>query len=176
MFWKMETRVSFETSFDSRQPKLSETKRSFRLFRFYTETESFGFRLNRNKQKRNWNSLIESIFWYFLENLGLFRFVSKQFCLSRLFWYSFHETNRTPDLAPVCFSSKRKNCFCLFRGHPNGDDICKKTTFSQMKERFFFWQNGNTFSLAIFLFNSLSDYMKWSKFLTYCCGGNTTHI
>ncbi len=44
------TRVSFETSFDSKQPKLepklvsalSETKRLFRLFRFYTETASFG--------------------------------------------------------------------------------------------------------------------------------------
>jgi hypothetical protein len=44
------SRVSFETSFDSKQPKLepklvsalSETKRLFRLFRFYTETASFG--------------------------------------------------------------------------------------------------------------------------------------
>ncbi len=43
-------RVSFETSFDSKQPKLepklvsalSETKRLFRLFRFYTEITSFG--------------------------------------------------------------------------------------------------------------------------------------
>ena len=43
-------RVSFETSFDSKQPKLepklvsalSETKRLFRLFRFCTETASFG--------------------------------------------------------------------------------------------------------------------------------------
>ncbi len=42
-------RVSFETSFDLKQPKLepklvsalSETKRLFRLFRFYTETEIF---------------------------------------------------------------------------------------------------------------------------------------
>ncbi len=42
-------RVSFETSFDSKQPKLepklvsalSETKRLFRLFRFCTETASF---------------------------------------------------------------------------------------------------------------------------------------
>jgi hypothetical protein len=41
--------VSFETSFDSKQPKqepklvsaLSETKHLFRLFRFYTETEIF---------------------------------------------------------------------------------------------------------------------------------------
>jgi hypothetical protein len=47
----LSARVSFETCFDSKQPKLepklvsalSETKRSFRfrLFRFYTETESF---------------------------------------------------------------------------------------------------------------------------------------
>ncbi len=43
------TRVSFETSFDSKQPKLepklvsalSETKRLFRLFRFYIEIASF---------------------------------------------------------------------------------------------------------------------------------------
>ncbi len=43
------TRVSFETSFNSKQQKLepklvsalSETKRLFRLFRFYTEKESF---------------------------------------------------------------------------------------------------------------------------------------
>ncbi len=41
--------MSFETSFDSKQPKLepklvstlSETKRLFRLFGFYTETENF---------------------------------------------------------------------------------------------------------------------------------------
>ncbi len=42
-------RVSYETSFDSKQPKLesklvsalSETKCLFRLFHFHTETESF---------------------------------------------------------------------------------------------------------------------------------------
>ncbi len=41
--------MTFETSFDSKQPKLepklvlalSETKRLFRLFCFYTEKESF---------------------------------------------------------------------------------------------------------------------------------------
>ncbi len=46
-FW---FRVSFETSFDSKQQKLepklvsalSEKKHFFRLFRFYTETASFG--------------------------------------------------------------------------------------------------------------------------------------
>ena len=47
---RLKTRVSFETSFDSKQLKLepklvsalSETKHLFRLFRFYTETASFG--------------------------------------------------------------------------------------------------------------------------------------
>jgi hypothetical protein len=37
--------MSFETSYESKQPKLvsalSETNRLFRLFRFYTETASF---------------------------------------------------------------------------------------------------------------------------------------
>jgi hypothetical protein len=45
---KINCRVSFETSFDSKQPKLerklvsalSETKHLFRLFRFYTDTKS----------------------------------------------------------------------------------------------------------------------------------------
>jgi hypothetical protein len=60
-------RVSYETSFDSKQPKLepklvstlSETRRLFRLFRFYIETGSFGFSIepkqnenNRNKPKK----------------------------------------------------------------------------------------------------------------------------
>ncbi len=60
------SRVSFETSFDSKQPKLepklvsalSETKRLFRLFRFFIETASFGVSVkpkltetNRNKPK-----------------------------------------------------------------------------------------------------------------------------
>jgi hypothetical protein len=34
------------------------------------------FRFNRNKQKTKQNSSIKSIFGYFSENLGLFRFVS----------------------------------------------------------------------------------------------------
>ncbi len=58
------SRVSFETNFDSKQPKLepklvsalSETKRLFRLFRFYSETASFGVsvkpKLNETKPKQ----------------------------------------------------------------------------------------------------------------------------
>jgi hypothetical protein len=48
-FLLVQGRVSFETSFDSKRSKiepklvlaLSETKHLFRLFRFFTETESF---------------------------------------------------------------------------------------------------------------------------------------
>jgi hypothetical protein len=84
------------------------------------------FRLNRNKQKTHPNSLKESLFGYFSENLGFFRFVSifyetvlfvsvvsiwvrntetnQHFCLL------FHETNRNKretDLVLVCFGSNR---------------------------------------------------------------------
>ncbi len=67
-------RVSFETSFDSKQPKLepklvsalSETKHLFRLFRFYTETESFDVSIEP-KQKTTRNSLIGSIFFFFFQ-------------------------------------------------------------------------------------------------------------
>ncbi len=49
--------MSFETCFDSKQPKLepklvsalSETKRLFRLFRFYTETEIFDVLIEPNQ-------------------------------------------------------------------------------------------------------------------------------
>jgi hypothetical protein len=57
----------------------------FRLFRFYTETESFDVLIESKQTEDQPNSLIESIFWYFSENLGLFRFVSRQFSLFQLF-------------------------------------------------------------------------------------------
>jgi hypothetical protein len=127
---QLASRVSFETSFDSKQPKLepklvsalSETESFsvsiepkqieeqqfdrelilgsyffrfirivsvcfslfrnslfrnslFRLFRLYTETESFDV-LIEPKQTEEGNSLIESIFWYFSEDFRFFRFVS----------------------------------------------------------------------------------------------------
>ncbi len=86
------------------------------------------FRLKRNKQKTNQNSLIVSIFRYFSENLGLFRFASKQFCLFQMFRYRFeipkqteifccwfHKTNQNTtktDLVSVCFGLNQK--FFLF--------------------------------------------------------------
>jgi hypothetical protein len=81
------------------------------------------FWLNQNKQKNHPNSLKQSIIGYFSGNLGLFRFVTKQFCLFRLFQYRFetpkqteifcfwfHKTNQSKhetDLVSVCFGSNR---------------------------------------------------------------------
>jgi hypothetical protein len=50
----------------------------FWLFRFYTKTENFDVSIEP-KQKTHPNSLKESIFGYFCENLGLFRFVSVRY-------------------------------------------------------------------------------------------------
>ncbi len=75
--------MSFETSFDSKQPKLepklvsalSETQRLFRLFASIPKQRVSMFRLNRNKQKTNRNSLIGSIFCNFLQKIyGFFGF------------------------------------------------------------------------------------------------------
>jgi hypothetical protein len=92
-------RVSFETSFDSKQPKLvsalSETKHLFGCFAFISKQRVSMFQLNRNKQKTNRNSLIENIVWHFSENLGLFLLVSKQFCLFQLFRYRFETMKQT---------------------------------------------------------------------------------
>jgi hypothetical protein len=65
--------VSFETSFDSKQPKLepklvsalSETKRLFRLFRFYTETENFDVSVEPKQtedQPKQFNYLLSSLY------------------------------------------------------------------------------------------------------------------
>ena len=105
----------------------------FRFFRFVSKQfvsvvsllyRNREFQLIRNKQKTHPNSLKESIFGNFSNNLGLFRFVTKQICLFRLFRYRFetpkqtetfcywfHETNRNKretDLVSVCFGSNRK--------------------------------------------------------------------
>ncbi len=92
------------------------------------------FRLNWNKQETHPNSLKESIFGYFSEYLGLFRFVSvcyETVRLFRLFRYTFetpkqteifcfwfHETNwnkRETDLVSVCFSSNRNKFLFVSR-------------------------------------------------------------
>jgi hypothetical protein len=76
--------VSFETSFDSKQPELepklvlalSETKCLFQLFRFYTEMERFGVSIEpkqTEEQPKQFDRDHNLVF--FSENLGLFQFV-----------------------------------------------------------------------------------------------------
>ncbi len=80
--------MSFETSFDSKQPKLepklvsalSETKRLFRLFRFCTETESFDVSIEPKQtgdQPKQFDR--EHILLFFTENVEFFRFCSMFF-------------------------------------------------------------------------------------------------
>jgi hypothetical protein len=71
--------VSFETSFDSKQPKLvsalSKTKGLFRLFRFYTEIESFDVSIEPKQtedQPKQFDR--EHILLFFTENFGFFGF------------------------------------------------------------------------------------------------------
>ncbi len=106
---QLASRVSFETSFDLKQPKLEP-----KIVSALSETESLVFRLNQNKQKSNRNSLIESLFWYFFRKFRvypvcfcLFWFVSKQF----LFVLVCFET------VSVCFGLLQNSLFQLFRFH-----------------------------------------------------------
>jgi hypothetical protein len=88
------TRVSLETSFDSKQPKLepklvsalSETKCLFRLFRFYTKTESFDVWIEPKHTEDQPGQFDREHILVFFQKLrvfpvcfGLCWFVSKQF-------------------------------------------------------------------------------------------------
>ncbi len=75
--------MSFETSFDSKQPKLepklvsalSKTKRLFRLFRFCTKTESFDVSIEPKQtgdQPKQFDR--EHILLFFTENVEFSRF------------------------------------------------------------------------------------------------------
>ncbi len=86
-------RVSFETSFDSKQPKLepklvsalSETKRLFRLFRFYTETECFDVSIEP-KQTEDQPKLFdrEYMLLFFLQKNRVFPVIFRFFRVSDL--------------------------------------------------------------------------------------------
>jgi hypothetical protein len=90
--------VSFETSFDSKQPKLqpklvsalSETERLFRLFRSYIETERFDV-LIEPKQTEDQPKQLGSIFWYFFRKFRGFPVFSVWF---GLFWNSLFQLFR----------------------------------------------------------------------------------
>ncbi len=118
----------------------------FRLFRFYTETESFDVSIEPKQTedppkqfKREYNF---GIFQKIQGCFGLFRFLTKQFCLFRLFRYRFettkqtenfcywfHETNRNKretDLVSVCFGSNR-NLFLFVSRTPQQRDLSNFT-------------------------------------------------
>jgi hypothetical protein len=93
----------------------------FGCFRFYTETESFDVLIKPKQTEDQPEQSEREHILVFLENIGLFRFFTKQFCLFWLFRYMFetpkqtdfvcfwfHETKRNTtetDLALVCFGS-----------------------------------------------------------------------
>ncbi len=106
----------FETSFDSKQPTLepklvsalSETKRLFRLFRFYTgtETESFNVSIEpkqtEDQPKQFDRKHILVFFWKFKVFSGFFVFsiVLKQFALVVSRVSDPHWFNADPDTDP----------------------------------------------------------------------------
>jgi hypothetical protein len=93
-------RVSFETSFDLKQPKLvsalSKTKHLFRLFCFYTKTEIIDVSIDPKQtedQPKQFNK--EHILVFFSRKFRVFPFVSVCFGLSRFVLVCFEI---------VCFS------------------------------------------------------------------------
>jgi hypothetical protein len=99
-------RVSFETSFDSKQPKLepklvsalSETKRLFQLFRFYNETESFDVSIEPKQtgdQPKQFDR--EHILLFFTENVAFFSRIFSVFLFFSVF--------------SVCFETVCFGCF-----------------------------------------------------------------
>ncbi len=104
--------MSFETSFDSQQPKLepklvsalSETKRLFWLFRFYTETESFDVSIEPKQtgdQPKQFDR--EHILLFFTENVEFPWFFRFFFGFFRIF--SFF------SVFSVCFETVCFGCF-----------------------------------------------------------------
>jgi hypothetical protein len=107
----------------------------FSCFALVPKQRVWKFRLNRNKQKTHPNSIKESMFGYFSENVGLFglfRFVRKQFCLFPLFRYWFETPKRTENLFLVSRNklkqTQNRSCFGLFRFEPKFIFVCFEDT------------------------------------------------
>jgi hypothetical protein len=132
--------VSFENSFDSKQPKLepklvstlSETKRLFRLFRFYAVTEGFNVSIEPKQTEDQPKQFDREHIWVFLRKFravmvcfGLFR--NSYVCLGwfdiglkhrnkpnqiEIFCFLFHETNQNqPKQILFRFISVRNEIF-----------------------------------------------------------------
>ncbi len=74
------------------------------------------FRLNRNKQKTNRNSLIESILWHFFQKTNriffVFGFTKQTETQPKQILFRFVRNTTETDLVSVCFGSSRN--FVLF--------------------------------------------------------------
>ncbi len=82
-----------------------------------------------------------SIFGQFSENFGLFRFVAKQFCLFRLFWYRF-ETPKQTEFFYFWFheTNQNKRETDLFRFEPKFIFVCfEDTLVGTFVKRFFLY-------------------------------------
>ncbi len=112
-------RVSFETSFDSKQPKLepklvlalSETKRLFRLFRFNTETESFDVSIEPKQtedQSKQFDR--EHILLFFTEKLGFFRFFCF-FLFFRFFRFFRFVSEQLVSVVSLLYRNREFRCF-----------------------------------------------------------------
>ncbi len=84
----------------------------FRLFRFYTETESFDVSI---EPKQTEDPPKQSIFGYFSEHLGLFRFVMKFL----IFGFMKQTETNAKQILFWFVSVGTKIYFCLFQGHPS---------------------------------------------------------
>ena len=137
--------MSFETSFDSKQPKLepklvsalSETKRLFRLFRFYTKTERFDVSIEPKQTEDPPKQFEREYIWVFFRKFrvvsvcyetvlssvcfGCFDIGSKHQNKPKFFVFGFTKQIETnPKQVLFRFVSVQTEIyFCLFRGHPS---------------------------------------------------------
>jgi hypothetical protein len=121
--------VSFETSFDSKQPKLepklvsplSETKGLFRLFRFYTETENFDVSIEPKQTEDHPKQFErEHILLFFYRKIRVFPGFFRFFRFFRFFSVCFE------TVCFGCFASIPKQRVSMFqlnrnnqKAHPN---------------------------------------------------------
>jgi hypothetical protein len=150
--------VSFETNFDSKQPKLepklvsalSETKCLFRLFHFYTETESFDVSIEPKQTKdqpkqfdREHILVFFRKFWVVSVCFGLIQNSAVCFgCFdigskhrnkpkqTKNFSFWFHETQ--PKQILFRFFSVRTRILFSFRGHPSSDEEVFKYDYAKI--------------------------------------------
>jgi hypothetical protein len=146
--------VSFKISLASKQPKLepklvsalSETKRLFRLFRFYTETQKFDVSFEPKQtedQPKQFDR--EHILLFFTENIGFFQVFSFLFDFNLFFVFFFvcFET-----VCFCCFASIPKQRISMFRLNRNK----QKTHPNSLKESIFGYFSAN---LGLFWFVSV---------------------